>query len=367
MTGGRVRQAKDDLLIVLPAWTTARLLVAAAWIAVHLTGARADGGPRPSTRGLLAWDGDWYQSLLVHGYDGVPTEGVRFFPGYVLLGRLADALLPGGPAVALIVVANLSALLATLLLHRLVMAETGDRATARLAVWALSLFPSAFVLAWAYGEGLFLALAVGVLLSARRERWWLVALLALAAGLVRPTGALLAVPVLAAVWRPSTGSGRLPERIAAVAGGPIGVGAFVWWASAHFDRAFIPLNVQRELRGDPVNPFRRLLEGVGDLFGSETMGDGLHVLAVTALLVLLVALVRSWPLRYGAFAAACLLVALAADNLNSIERYALNGVPFVLGVVTLAARPRLGPPVMVVSAMAMVSLAAMAWWGSYVP
>jgi hypothetical protein len=107
----------------------------------------------------MAWDGDWYQSLLVHGYDGVSVEGVRFFPGFVLVGRLADAILPGGPGVALVSLANVSALVAAVLLHRLVLLETGNRAVARRAVWALSLFPPAFVLVWAYGEGLFLALA----------------------------------------------------------------------------------------------------------------------------------------------------------------------------------------------------------------
>jgi hypothetical protein len=60
-------------------------------------------------------------------------------------------------------------------------------------------------------------------------------------------------------------------------------------------------------------------------------------------------------------------VALAADNLNSLERYALNGVPFVLAVATLASRRRLGPAVMAFSAVGMPLLAAMAWWGSYVP
>ena len=356
-----------DLQVAVPAWITARLLVAGAWLAVRLAGSGGAGVPRPFDRGLLAWDGDWYQSLLVHGYDGVAIEGVRFFAGFVLAGRLVDVVLPGGPGVALVVLANLSALVATVLLHRLVLLETGNRALARRSVWALSLFPPAFVLVWGYGEGLFLALAIGVLLCARRERWLTVALLALAAGLVRPTGALLAVPVLAAAWRPVTGTGRLPGRVAAVLAGPAGVGIFVWWASVHFGEAFIPMNVQRSLRGDPVNPIRRLVEGVGEMFGSEALGDGLHIVAVAALLVLLVVLLRNWPLRYGAFAGSSLLVALAADNLNSLERYALNGVPFVLAVATLASKPRLGPVVMAFSAVAMPVLAAMAWWGSYVP
>ncbi|GIT45889.1 MAG: hypothetical protein Ct9H300mP12_04740 [Acidimicrobiales bacterium] len=67
--------------------------------------------------------------------------------------------------------------------------------------------------------------------------------------------------------------------------------------------------------------------GLGELFGPDALGDGLHIVAVAALIVVLVVLARSWPLRYGAFAGACLVVALAGDNLNSLERYSLNGVP----------------------------------------
>ena len=354
-----------DALAVVPAWVVARLLVAAGWLVARLLA--GDEVPRTLERGLLAWDGDWYRSLAVHGYDGMPLEGVRFFPGYVFLGRLADVVLPGGPGTGLVAVSNAGTLVAMVLLHRLVVVETGDRRLAVRAVWALALFPPAFVLVWAYAEGPFLALAVGCLLLLRRERWGWAALAAAGAGLLRPTGALLAVGALCAVWRPSSDARSTVGRLAAVAGGPVGAGAYVAWASWHFDEPFLPLTVQRDLRGDPVDPFRRLWEGLGELFGPEALGDGLHLVAVAALLVVLVVLLRAWPLRYGAFAAACLVVALSADNLNSLERYSLNGVPIVLGVATLAGRQRLGGAVPVASGIALVALSAAAWSGHYVP
>ena len=120
---------------------------------------------------------------MVHGYDGMPLEGVRFFPGYVFLSRAVDAILPGGQTTALLVVANLGTLLAMVLLYRLVILESADIGTARRAVWALALFPPAFVLVWAYSEGPFLAMVVGCLLLLRRERWWEAALLAAGAAL----------------------------------------------------------------------------------------------------------------------------------------------------------------------------------------
>ncbi len=363
------RVAPEAILVVLPAWVAARVLVGVGWLVARLL---AEGEePHALSRGLLAWDGDWYQSLMLHGYDGMPLEGVRFFPGYVFLSRLVDVVTPGGPAIALLVVANAGTLVAMVLLHRLVVIESSDVGLARRSVWALALFPPAFVLTWAYAEGPFLALVVGCLLLLRRERWWEAATLAAVAALVRPTGALLIVPALCAVVRPSLpsrSSGRsIVSRLAVVVAGPAAAGGYVLWASVHFDEAFIPLTVQRHLRGDPVDPVRRLWQGLGELFGPDALGDGFHIVAVTVLLVALVVLLRAWPLRYGAFAAACLVVALAADNLNSLERYSLNGVPIVLGVATMAGHRRLGVLVPVASGLALVAMSAAAWSGNYVP
>ena len=123
---------RGALVVVLPAWVTARLLVGMGWLVAQML---ADGDePGALGRGLLAWDGDWYRSLMVHGYDGMPLEGVRFFPGYVFLSRAVDAILPGGQTTALLVVANLGTLLAMVLLHRLVILESADIGTARRAV-----------------------------------------------------------------------------------------------------------------------------------------------------------------------------------------------------------------------------------------
>ena len=108
-----VRRLGSDLLATLPAWVVARLLVGVSWVVARLVSDELAGtGHDRIGRGLMAWDADWYRSLVVGGYDALPLEGVRFFPGFILLGRLADALLPGGATAALVVVANLGSLLA---------------------------------------------------------------------------------------------------------------------------------------------------------------------------------------------------------------------------------------------------------------
>ncbi len=367
----RAEAIGQDLLAVLPAWVVARLLVAASMLGARLWIDHVDGGERPIQvgQGLLAWDGAWYRSLVESGYAGVPGEGIRFFPGFVLLGRLSDRLLPGGAEVALVVLANLAALVAMALLLRLVRRVTGDEVLAGRSVWLLACFPPAFVLAWAYAEALFLLLAVGAFLALADRRWWWVGLLAAGAALTRPTGALLALPALVVVWRgwEAAGGRERVGRAAAVLGGPAGFGAYVWWASVHTGEAFAPLTIQRELRGEPVDPLRRLLDGLGELFGPDALGDGLHIPFAVGFAVLAVLAFRRLPLEHALFAGACLVVALAADNLNSLERYALNGFPLVVALAAVADRTPLRRLVPVVAATGMAGMTALAVLGEYVP
>jgi hypothetical protein len=62
-----------------------------------------------------------------------------------------------------------------------------------------------------------------------------------------------------------------------------------------------------------------------------------------------------------------LAVALGAENINSLERYALNGFPIILSVLLLASQPKFRLAVPFVSACCMVSLCTFAWLGVYVP
>ncbi|GIT45886.1 MAG: hypothetical protein Ct9H300mP12_04710 [Acidimicrobiales bacterium] len=74
---------RGALVVVLPAWVTARLLVGMGWLVAEML---ADGD-EPGALGRWTTGLGWglVRSLMVHGYDGMPLEGVRFFPGYVFL------------------------------------------------------------------------------------------------------------------------------------------------------------------------------------------------------------------------------------------------------------------------------------------
>ena len=67
---------------------------------------------------------------------------------------------------------------------------------ARRTVVLIAFFPAAVFFSAAYTESLFLALSVGVLLAARRERWALAGALGALAAATRSMGVLLIVPAL---------------------------------------------------------------------------------------------------------------------------------------------------------------------------
>ncbi len=365
--GGNFRH---EILSVLPAFAVSKCLVLLAWLLSKLFSGTFDSpnGER-FDRGLMAWDGDWYASIVINGYDNVLIEGIRFFPGYVFAGRFFDFLIPGSAVVSLVLIANVASLITLLAIKKLVFVESANEELAKRSVWLLSVFPSSFVLTWAYAESLFLAFSIFCFLALRKEQWKIVIFCSFAAALIRPTGLLLTIPIFCVVlenWKINQRK-MLFQPLVALLSGVVGSGIYILWASLHFDQPFAPIKAQESLRGSFVDPFSRVIKGVGRVATGSTPTETLHVISALLLLVLLVKLFKDWPLRYGLFSSSCILVALGAENINSLERYALNGFPIILSVLLLASRPRLRFAVPFVSACCMVSLCVFAWLGVYVP
>jgi hypothetical protein len=152
-------------------------------------------------RNLLArWDTFWYLDIATRGYswNGNPLEqqNVVFFPLLPLLMRVLGAAIGGHPLVAGLCV-SLAAFLAALCYLWRWTAERVDADAATGAVWLLSTFPSAIYFSAVYTESLYLLIAVGACYYAERRMFGRAAIVGALAGLVRPNGFLLAVPI---VW-----------------------------------------------------------------------------------------------------------------------------------------------------------------------
>lgn len=361
----------QDTKDLLPVWVTARALVGLAYLVAWAVVEHRSAGwrPQPWRDGLVAWDGTWYRAVALDGYRAIPLEGIRFFPGYPLTARPLTAFGSFGVTVVLLAVANLAALGFAVALRRLVRDESGDEAWAERAGWLAALFPSAFVLSWAYAEPLFLLTSVGALHAARRGRWARAVPLAAIAGCTRPLGVVLVAALgieAARQWRQGDPGRRAVSTVAIVA--PLATaGLFLAWVQRAFGDWRLPFRVQEELRGDTYNIAARLVRGVADLFGAERFGDGLHTPFALVFVVLAVVVARRLPASYTVFAVGTLVAALAADNLNSLERYGLNAFPLLIALAALLTTQRRERLALAVCGNGVVALAALAWLGVYVP
>jgi hypothetical protein len=373
VTAARGRRVAELAGVVVPSWVLARLIVGGSLGLVRHVLTQLAVTPRPvqARQGLLAWDAAFYADIARGGYDAVPRQGLRFFPLVPLMSR-AIAALPGvDTKLALLVVANASALVMAIGLYQLARREMGDRQLGRRAVWLAALAPPAFVLVMGYAEATLMALAVFFALAVRNKRWGWAVGLGYLAGLARPLGALLAVFALVEVainWREAGRNARV-MRVASVVAAPAGLLTYLVWVQRRTHQGlFYALRIQENprLRGKNVNPVTNVVNTTRELFSGDRFGSGLHAITAFVLVALLIVLVRHWPWPYTAYAAATLLVALTASNLDSLERYALSTFPFVLAAATVV-RPTWERAVWVACGAGLVALSVLAFTGSYVP
>jgi hypothetical protein len=132
----------------------------------------------------------WYLHIARYGYD-LP-RAVIFYPLYPATIRVMSWILPA--TVAALLVSTVGAFFFFWgLLH---LARSEPAAEARLHILLLvCVWPASFVLFAGYAESLTLALIVWAVVFARDGRWWSAAACGVLAGLGRPSGVLVAIPL----------------------------------------------------------------------------------------------------------------------------------------------------------------------------
>jgi Mannosyltransferase (PIG-V) len=216
--GGSAPEAPAPAAAARP-WRAAAWSAFAVWLAstvAHL-GVSAlawlpRGGQPPDASDVVLnwnrWDAGLYVWIAAEGYDMGPGFPA-FFPLYPLLIRVFDAILPGNAIVSALVVANVSAFGALVLLHRLASYEFGHNVAQR-ATFYLAAFPMGFFLFIGYNASLFILLTVGALYAGRRGHWWVAGALGGLASATRLFGLLLLLPLAIEYVRQH---GRRPLRL----------------------------------------------------------------------------------------------------------------------------------------------------------
>ena len=155
---------------------------------------------------LRLWDGLWYAYIADTSYGGGMAAKAAFWPLFPWLMDLGNRA-TGLPVETVgYLIANVSFLLALVLLYRLVSLEF-EPEIARRTVVAIAFFPTALFFSAVYTESLFLLTVVGALLAARLGNWWVAGIVGALAGLTRSYGVLLLLPFAVLFlqqrgWRP---------------------------------------------------------------------------------------------------------------------------------------------------------------------
>jgi len=295
------------------------------------------------------WDGGWYLTLAIEGYQYAADrpsdqQNIVFFPAFPMLLRTASRLM-GGSSAAYVLAGTLISLAAffgaLVYLYRFARDTLRDEDEAQAAVWLLAAFPFALFFGAIYTESLFLLAALGAFDHFRRGEFGRAGAWGLLAGLTRPPGCFLSVPLaLLAIeaWLPprlvsghaappSAKRGIAPALAAAAMPG-IGMliySAYIWnltgdplaWAKGHaaWGREYSGLGILFAER------YEWLTHTGLYAYTSQNPMDLLNVLGVLFVVAAAWPVARRLGLAYAVFILINILPPLAAGGFLSAGRF----------------------------------------------
>jgi hypothetical protein len=271
------------------------------------------------------WDACWYARIATFGY--TPDGSTAFFPLFPALERIVAL---GGPHV--VVAGMLINVVATTLalwgLYRIAVRDHGD-AVARRAMLLLAVFPTALFLLAPFSEAIFLALGVWTIERARHRGGWVAAAaLATLAGLARPVGGFLALPLAWLAWQQLRDERRAADGlwpVVAVVAAPLSALLYVAYTVRVVGRSMF--DASAEWTGSAFHPPWDLIGATLDW--TLRTGDPLQALQLGMLVMfaaLFVAGIRRIPIELTLYAAPQLYLAWARilpTPLTSVGRYLL--------------------------------------------
>jgi hypothetical protein len=334
-------------------------------LAVATIGSGVPVGYQPYDNPLLnlpaRWDAIWYSQIAAFGYtfDGNPLrqQSVVFFPGFPLAIRLVNRFMGGHLFYAAWVVALMAFALAIPRFLRLARHHLDER-SATDSVWLLASYPFAIYFSAPYTEGLFLLASCSVFLAMHERRFGSAALWGLAAGLIRPNGWLLAIPIVLLAFDrqewPTTVRERL-RRVMPVAAPVAGVLLFTLYLYIEFGDGLVWIKGQaawgRAYRGLHLFAADRLLyirdTGLVRYLFDQPI-DVLNTAAALLALGLVWPISRRLGLAYGALVAVMVLPPLLMGGATSMGRMTSVLFPIFIWLAERTERHR--TPILVVFA-----------------
>ena len=341
------------------AWAVARIVLATrippiliGLLAVATIGLGEDARPGAYADPWLnlpaRWDALWYSDIAALGYrwdgDWTQQQNVVFFPAFPLASRVVARLLGlhtiyAGWLISLAAFAG-----AMVLFGRLARTSVNDR-DASDAAWLLATYPFAIYFSAPYSESLFLLAMCGLFLSVHEQRFGRAALWGLLAGLTRPNGWLLSLPlvVFALERRPRPSNMRDWLRLAIAAVAPVtGMLLFTWFLHLRFGDGFAWLRGQtawgREFRSldslaaERISYMRQYgVTGYLTDFPTDALNTGAAMLA----LAVLIPVSRRLGPAYGVLLAVLVLPPLLVGGTLSFGRLTSILFPLFIWLTTV--------------------------------
>lgn len=292
---------------------------------------------------LTAWDGRWYDQVARNGYLLVPghQSDPAFFPLYPILLRLGSHL-GLSYAQAGILISNAVLLGGLYVFYALGRAFLPERDALRAAIFA-AIAPMGFTFSMVYPESVVFAAMALAGLAAVRERWLLCAACGAVAALARPQGALIVIPVAAAVWHAwpelrdrtrGLALGAVAAPVAALAAFPVYLGDVLGnpdaWSKAE----------QAWGRSFRIDGFVAAFGQLPARNGTDhwLLRDALFCLAYVLLLA--VALRAGVPRAWVLAGALMVLLPLETGSFISVARFGLLALPVFWGLAVLGRNRR---------------------------
>lgn len=380
----RIRSKKDLYIdsLLIP-WLISRGLVLLALFAVRkiTTNLAIDSGRVHLivSAGLTSWDAGFYSQIAAHGYGSSFNSLLRFFPLYPLLGHLLSYGIStygfnseNSARLSLLVLSNVAALFAGLVVYHLGVKATRNQAIGKRAVWIYFFAPASFVTTMAYPESLFCVFVGLYLLAILNNSLWVAATCGFCAGLTRPTGILLAfaglTQCIVLLKTDKEIKSWLAKALIYIGSPIVGTVLYLTYSLVKYGKFFGPYSIQlaSKHRGKFVNPVTNIYDKLIAAFHGHLDGVD-HFVWILLVLILIVFYFRNIPISWNIYVIITFIVAIVSSNLDGFERYIVDAVPIVVLAAKAVESDSVFKPVLVILTGSMILYFVLSMFALYIP
>jgi Gpi18-like mannosyltransferase len=288
------------------------------------------------------WDSLNYQKLAEFGYSasGELKPLLVFYPLYPWTVRLF-AFVFHDYLISAFVVSTLASLVTAIVFLRLVELDYSKELAQR-AVWFLFIFPTSYFLHIGYTESLFLMLALGSVLAARKERWLLAGVLGALTCLTRANGLVLLPVLVVEAAQQYRITRRFQWRWLYVAIAAGGFGGYLLLNKYVTGNPFAFTALMNEFFSKKLSsPLTGVSNAIGSLYRNPAEAEMIGSQEITFIVLGLVCTIVSWfKLRpaYSVWLTGNWLLFVSVSFVLSVPRYTLTMFPIYLLFAMLARR-----------------------------